>query len=231
MHSPISKRKRRLSQCDSQENKEQLKRHKSDSELITRQQTKPLIGDFSRECALQTVPGKEHDIAYISPATMVELLNKDQQNVTIIDCRYDYEYDGGHIVGAKNCSTQDMLRAELLSAQQRASHQNHIVIFHCEFSQERGPKMLRHLRQQDRTLNAQRYPSLFYPEVYLLQGGYKAFWDHCTLIKSVNLCEPQAYKPMLASSFQKMPLSSLQPAAPTTARSKRKFKRALLFEE
>ena len=34
----------------------------------------------------------------------------------------------------------------------------------------------RFLRSQDRELNKDRYPKLNYPEVYLLEGGYKAFY-------------------------------------------------------
>lgn len=50
-----------------------------------------------------------------------------------------------------------------------------ILIFHCEFSFERGPRMLSHLRKIDRDLNAHNYPQLDYPEVYLLADGYKNF--------------------------------------------------------
>ena len=35
----------------------------------------------------------------------------------------------------------------------------------------------RHLRQKDREANADNYPHLYYPEVYLLQGGYKHFYE------------------------------------------------------
>ncbi len=52
-----------------------------------------------------------------------------------------------------------------------------IIIFHCEFSSERGPSLLRFLRNQDRSLNEQSYPNLFYPELYLLEGGYKSFYE------------------------------------------------------
>ena len=52
------------------------------------------------------------------------------------------------------------------------SHQKRtILVFHCEFSSERGPRQLRYLRACDRTRNP--YPKLHYPEIYLLYGGYK----------------------------------------------------------
>jgi hypothetical protein len=36
---------------------------------------------------------------------------------------------------------------------------------------------LRFLRNQDRQLNEHAYPKLFYPELYLLEGGYKSFYE------------------------------------------------------
>ena len=50
-----------------------------------------------------------------------------------------------------------------------------ILVFHCEFSQKRGPRALRALRNLDRNLNAVSWPNLFYPEVYVLDNGYKNF--------------------------------------------------------
>lgn len=50
-----------------------------------------------------------------------------------------------------------------------------ILIFHCEFSQQRGPRVLRTLRNLDRKLNMDRYPGLFYPYIYVLEGGYHKF--------------------------------------------------------
>ena len=50
----------------------------------------------------------------------------------------------------------------------------------------------RFLRKQDRDVNTELYPFLNYPEIYLLEGGYKCFYeDH------PELCEPRTYKPML----------------------------------
>lgn len=36
----------------------------------------------------------------------------------------------------------------------------------------------RFLRAQDRKRNEYRYPKLNYPEIYLLEGGYKAFYEN-----------------------------------------------------
>jgi hypothetical protein len=49
------------------------------------------------------------------------------------------------------------------------------VIFHCEFSQRRGPKMACQFRDFDRTKHKGSYPSLWYPQVFVLEGGYSAF--------------------------------------------------------
>ncbi|KAJ8271627.1 hypothetical protein COCON_G00104860 [Conger conger] len=49
-----------------------------------------------------------------------------------------------------------------------------LLVFHCEFSSERGPRMCRFVRERDRVLN--EYPNLHYPELYVLKGGYKEFF-------------------------------------------------------
>ena len=50
-----------------------------------------------------------------------------------------------------------------------------VIVFHSEFSSERGPGLLRFLRNEDRAANRDAHPKLFYPALYLLEGGYKAF--------------------------------------------------------
>lgn len=59
-----------------------------------------------------------------------------------------------------------------------------VIIFYCEFSSARAPNMLNHLRSLDRTVNKRNYPSLFYPNIYLLSEGYcnfvKSFYNSCT---------------------------------------------------
>ncbi|XP_054540067.1 M-phase inducer phosphatase 3 isoform X7 [Pan troglodytes] len=109
----------------------------------------------------------------------------------VIDCRYPYEYLGGHIQGALNLYSQEelfnfFLKKPIvpLDTQKRI-----IIVFHCEFSSERGPRMCRCLREEDRSLN--QYPALYYPELYILKGGYRDFFP-----EYMELCEPQSYCPM-----------------------------------
>ncbi|XP_063148123.1 M-phase inducer phosphatase 3 isoform X2 [Candoia aspera] len=160
-----------------------------------------LIGDFSGVYSLPTVTGRHSDLRYITTDTMVAVLHNQFQSLIekfyIVDCRYPYEYHGGHIKGALNIHRQDdlselFLRKPLL----RSSPQKRLIlVFHCEYSSERGPKMCRYLREEDRAMN--EYPALHYPELYVLQGGYKEFF-----LENKELCEPQSYCPMDHQDFK-----------------------------
>ena len=82
--------------------------------------------------------------------------------------------------GATNIFTRDALLKNFLQSSEhkdyicKDSSKRQIVIFHCEFSKNRGPNMSRFLREQDRKVSS--YPSLHYPEIYLLDKGYKEFY-------------------------------------------------------
>ncbi|XP_067656514.1 M-phase inducer phosphatase-like [Haliotis asinina] len=161
-----------------------------------------LIGDGSQNHSLPTIKGRHKDLKSVTPHTVCQLLAGEYddviQNYRIIDCRYPYEYEGGHIEGAENLYTEALISELVTSIQGRESTQRNILVFHCEFSSERGPKLLRHLRNLDRKLNSESYPFLFYPEVYLLDGGYKAFYE-----QHQCQCEPRSYLPMLHQDYSK----------------------------
>ena len=73
-----------------------------------------------------------------------------------------------------------------------------ILIFHCEFSQKRGPRTLRALRNIDRQINSSNWPHLFYPEIYILEGGYQNF-----VKQSPGTCEPKgAYIEMADKKYR-----------------------------
>uniref|UniRef100_A0A8C6ZD10 M-phase inducer phosphatase n=1 Tax=Nothoprocta perdicaria TaxID=30464 RepID=A0A8C6ZD10_NOTPE len=158
-----------------------------------------LIGDFSK--VGPTVEGKHQDLKYISPEMMVAVLTGQFSSLiescVIVDCRYPYEYEGGHIKGAVNLPLEQDVEEFLLKkpivpfdAAKRV-----IVIFHCEFSSERGPRMCRFVREKDRACN--EYPRLHYPELYVLKGGYREFFPQYQAH-----CEPQDYRPMHHADFK-----------------------------
>lgn len=41
-----------------------------------------------------------------------------------------------------------------------------------------------YLREKDRTLNALAYPKLFYPEIYVLEGGYSSFFQEYKVLSA-----------------------------------------------
>lgn len=127
----------------------------------------------------------------ITKQTMVDVLNgkfKDVfQDTIIIDCRFEYEYDGGHIEGAVNHNDRELLAKRLFEAID-CSPPNALLIFHCEYSACRAPMVAKHVRQHDRSVNVHRYPALSYPEIYILDGGYSSFF-----LEHRSRCFPQNY--------------------------------------
>ncbi|XP_031618312.1 M-phase inducer phosphatase-like isoform X2 [Contarinia nasturtii] len=175
---------------------------------LSRSSSEPhLIGDFSRPfCLPLTFEGRHSDLKSISVHTMAELLRGEYKesvaSFKVIDCRYPYEFEGGHIRGAQNLYTQDLILTELVNSKTDTPKlvsdepMRNIIVFHCEFSSERGPKLSRFLRNNDRSRNEHVYPALHYPEIYLLHGGYKDFFE-----KYPELCDPINYRQMLDPNF------------------------------
>ncbi|XP_046358570.1 M-phase inducer phosphatase-like isoform X1 [Haliotis rufescens] len=168
---------------------------------VERLESAELIADGSKTYALPLQQGKHKDLKAVSPSTIAHLICGHYADTVdeyaIIDCRYPYEYEGGHITGAVNMYTYDQIN-ELLeeTTKMGPSNKRRVLVFHCEFSSKRGPSLLRFLRSQDRNMNSEHYPKLFYPEIYILEGGYKAYFE-----QHKNLCEPHAYTPMLHEDY------------------------------
>jgi len=91
--------------------------------------------------------------------------------VVIIDCRFIPEYDGGHIVSATNL----MQKSSMIQIYNRYIGMKTCFIFHCEYSTIRGPKWAYTFRGYDRSNNP--HPKLLHPHVFILSGGYKAFFQ------------------------------------------------------
>ncbi|KRH91960.1 M-phase inducer phosphatase, partial [Pseudoloma neurophilia] len=114
---------------------------------------------------------------------LAQKILENNSNIRIIDCRFSYEYQGGHVQNSINIETTNLLlqKLDLLSSK--------ILVFYCEFSSKRAPRLAKYLRNYDRSKN--EYPKLDYPEIYVMEGGYKKFYSEYG-----HLCVPQAYVPM-----------------------------------
>ncbi|XP_053333617.1 cell division cycle 25 homolog d [Clarias gariepinus] len=194
-----------------------------------------LIGDFTKHHVLPVEQVTHQDLHCVSAQTVASLIRGQFSAVVedflVVDCRYPYEYRGGHIRGAVNLYTETQILQAFLQGSstpqtspvprgapggasalgargaggatpesglsEGASSPRKLIVFHCEFSSERGPRLCQYLRELDRALNAQTYPYLLYPELYLLQGGYKHFYFCCP-----ELCEPCGYIPMHHKDFR-----------------------------
>lgn len=118
---------------------------------LQRSSTEPdLIGDFTKAFCLPLTVGRHQDLKSITPSTLALLMRGEFTHTSItfkvIDCRYPYEYDGGHINGAINLFTKDqvldtLLNTKISTAINSEMHQSNILVFHCEFSSERGPNL------------------------------------------------------------------------------------------
>ncbi|THH33017.1 hypothetical protein EUX98_g1218 [Antrodiella citrinella] len=146
---------------------------------------------------------KEDGLMRITSKTMDQLLggtfDSKIASFQVIDCRFDYEYNGGHIPGAININTTNGVEDYLLGAQATKPQpstsgdpsKKSILVFHCEFSHKRAPTFAKHLRSKDRAMNNHVYPRIYYPEVYILEGGYCQFYKDCA-----PRCEPYGYVQM-----------------------------------
>jgi rhodanese-related sulfurtransferase len=155
--------------------------------------------------ALPTVGGNHQDLKSISPQTMTDLIDdkfqESVENCYVVDCRYPYEYEGGHILNGENLYTEEMVLDAFFKTLRSSKNpeKQTIIIFHCEFSKERGPRLMRFLRKHDRKENAESYPYLQYPEMYLLDGGYKNFFESA----QKQHCIPREYVPMFDQKYVK----------------------------
>jgi rhodanese-related sulfurtransferase len=114
------------------------------------------------------------------------------ERIIIIDCRFEYEYLGGHIKGAINFpKEEDVDKYFIKDNDYHKFGEKLCLVFHCEFSSHRGPKSYKRIRSNDRKINESFYPDLYYPEMYLLEGGYKQFFKDFP-----ELCEPRGYVEM-----------------------------------
>uniref|UniRef100_A0A9J7Z836 protein-tyrosine-phosphatase n=1 Tax=Cyprinus carpio carpio TaxID=630221 RepID=A0A9J7Z836_CYPCA len=199
-----------------------------------------LIGDFSKQHLLPVESGGHQELHCVSAHTVASLIRGQfgpaVEDFLIVDCRYPYEYRGGHIRGAVNLYTESQIQQAVHQAsagaelspcpraarpsdslpEEKGSSPRKLIVFHCEFSSERGPHLCQYLRRLDRRVNV--YPSLHYPELYLLLGGYKLF--HASY---PDLCDPCGYVTMRHREYREQ-LHGYRRRRPTRQRRRRPIK-------
>lgn len=100
--------------------------------------------------------------AYFHPAKLVDVLNKTEQKVVLIDLRNNFEFGQGAIPGAENISTVDLTREENIERLQEFQKQGVTVVFYGEDQLEaNGPWML--------------FNQLGFNNVKILLGGYNFY--------------------------------------------------------
>lgn len=133
--------------------------------------------------------GSDDRIPRISKETLLAVLDGQYSDrisqQRIVDCRFDYEYKGGHIDGAVKLNDRLLFVNNLFDS---PIDGRVILVFYCEYSVLRAPQMAQYVRSRDRTRNIQVYPNLTYPDVYVLDGGYSAFFP-----KNQDRCSPPYY--------------------------------------
>jgi len=121
--------------------------------------------------------GQTGDLPRITKETLVKVMdgtfNHYYEKLVIIDCRFEYEYSGGHIDKAVNFNDKEQLASRLFDIEPTPKA---LLVFHCEYSAHRAPIMAKFIRNKDRAINAEMYPRLTYPELYILDGGYSSFF-------------------------------------------------------
>jgi hypothetical protein len=95
--------------------------------------------------ALPTIPSKDHpDLNVISPETVQQVLSGEfvarLASVELIDCRFPYEHQGGSLRGSRSLSDPASVEAVFM-ARPSPDSTRVALIFFCEFSANRAPKM------------------------------------------------------------------------------------------
>lgn len=173
--------------------------HSDNNELI---EPRPNVGEIS------TFTVETDRFPRITRDTLCELLDGVYHNlfsrIVVIDCRFEYEFEGGHINGALNINTKAKLEQTLINNAQETDERV-LLVFHCEYSAFRGPLLAAHLRHCDRQRNRQLYPRLTFPDIVILDGGYSHFYD-----KHSKRCHPENYIGMNDASHRTVCEQELQ---------------------
>jgi M-phase inducer tyrosine phosphatase len=85
---------------------------------------------------------KDDPLRRITRSTLCDVLDEQYKDnyddFVVVDCRFEYEFEGGHISGAVNVNSIDSLEDKFFSG---PTEKRQLIIFHCEYSAHRAPRM------------------------------------------------------------------------------------------
>jgi len=122
-----------------------------------------------RDLLLSPEIDDEDDLDFMEPNELMRIMDLGDDSfgrVFIVDTRYPYEYEGGHILNAMHLPCRDQI--ELLFERIRTIRCT--VIFHCEKSLIRGPRAARYFN------DLLDHEGLTHLKVFVLEGGYSKFY-------------------------------------------------------
>jgi len=92
-------------------------------------------------------------------------------NIVLIDARWSYEYEAGHIKGSLNINLHyDIGKIFWREDRTPKYSKSTAIIMFCQYTHKRSVKLYRRMMKADRNFD--------YPNVYLLEGGYDLFFKH-----------------------------------------------------
>jgi M-phase inducer tyrosine phosphatase len=100
------------------------------------------MAEPEQKAILPSFTVKDDPLRRINRATLIDVMDGQYKEHfdehVIVDCRFEYEYSGGHISGAININSIDVLEETFFNDKQ---DKRRLIIFHCEYSAHRAPRM------------------------------------------------------------------------------------------
>ena len=101
--------------------------------------------DDTPQLELPHFRSEDETVPRINKNTMVDVLDGKYSlcydRSVIVDCRFEYEYEGGHIDGAINFNNKEDLASNLFAVDATSKPKKTLLILHCEYSAHRAPIM------------------------------------------------------------------------------------------
>jgi hypothetical protein len=112
----------------------------------------------------------------LNPSTLKRFLENNQFKFLILDARLKYEYEAGHIKGARNINSFESFKKLFQDYNGSADY----VVVYCEYSLYRGPSLIESILRYDKKFNSNKR---LFSKIYLLYGGFATFYRryklHC----------------------------------------------------